>query len=166
METPAVADAVARRVVSAVDVAWWESAVRAFTGPSRGAAKLTVRRYELSTESEVSMKVRVCPKCGKHNLENAWQCIDCGATLSMKTLMDTEIGELLSVTPIAGHATLSEISAYFEQDVIETLKTTARIDESIIWGCDFVKLSQAPPFIFGYLIITSRQLICVRFVNI
>ena len=43
-------DAVARRVVSAVDVAWWESEVRAFTGSSRGAAKLTVQRYEVNTE--------------------------------------------------------------------------------------------------------------------
>jgi hypothetical protein len=111
------------------------------------------------------MKVKVCPKCGKHNLENAWNCIDCGETLSVKTLMDTDSGQLLSVTPIAGHTTLSEISTNFEEDVAETLKTTVRIDESIIWGCNFAKLSKTPPYIFGYLIITSRQLACVQFIS-
>jgi len=79
--------------------------------------------------------------------------------------MDTDTGQLLSVTPIAGHTALSEISANFEQDVIETLKTTIGINESIIWGCDFAGLSRTPPFIFGYLIITSRQLIRVQFVS-
>lgn len=34
------------------------------------------------------MKVRVCPKCGKHNLEDAWYCLDCGETLSIKTIAD------------------------------------------------------------------------------
>ncbi len=111
------------------------------------------------------MIVRVCPKCGKHNLEKAWHCTDCGETLSIKTLTDTDSGRLLSATPIAGHATLSEISANFEQDVLETLRTTVRKDESIIWGCNWLSLSDAPPFFFGYLILTSRQLVCVQFVS-
>ena len=109
------------------------------------------------------MKVRVCPKCGKHNLEDAWSCVDCGETLSMNTLVDTESGQSLSQTPIAGHTTLSEISPHFEQDVIETLKTTVQIDESVLWGCNFAKPSKTLPFIFGYFIITSRQLILAQF---
>ena len=36
------------------------------------------------------MKVRVCPSCGKHNLENTFNCIDCGETLSVDTLIDIE----------------------------------------------------------------------------
>lgn len=34
------------------------------------------------------MKVRVCPNCGKHNPDNAWNCQECGATLSIDTLTD------------------------------------------------------------------------------
>lgn len=41
------------------------------------------------------MKVRVCPKCGKHNSENAVNCSDCGTTLSIKTLIDTESREVV-----------------------------------------------------------------------
>ena len=36
------------------------------------------------------MKVRVCPKCGKHNLEDAWLCIECGETLSLNTLTEVD----------------------------------------------------------------------------
>jgi hypothetical protein len=111
------------------------------------------------------MIVRVCPKCGKHNLEKAWHCADCGETLSLKTLTDTDSGRLLSATPIAGHGTLSEISANFEQDVLETLRTTVRRDESILWGCNWLGLSEASPFFFGYLIVTSRQLVRVQFAS-
>ena len=45
------------------------------------------------------MKVRVCPKCGKHNLENAWSCTNCGESLSINTLIDAESSQLLSKTP-------------------------------------------------------------------
>lgn len=41
------------------------------------------------------MIVRVCPNCGKHNAEKGVNCIDCGTTLSIKTLMDTESGQFL-----------------------------------------------------------------------
>jgi hypothetical protein len=34
------------------------------------------------------MKVRICPQCGKQYNENAWSCADCGATLSMNTIVD------------------------------------------------------------------------------
>ncbi len=34
------------------------------------------------------MKVRICPKCGKHNPENVWACGDCGHTLSVNALVD------------------------------------------------------------------------------
>ena len=108
---------------------------------------------------------RVCPKCGKHNLENAWHCTDCGETLSLKTLMDTDSGRLLSATPVAGHTALSEISACFERDVLETLRTINGTGESIIWGSNWFSLSDAPPFFFGYLIVTSRQLVCVQFAS-
>lgn len=36
------------------------------------------------------MKIRLCPKCGKQNEMNAWNCVDCGATLSMNTLVELE----------------------------------------------------------------------------
>ncbi|HSF80673.1 MAG TPA: hypothetical protein VLA49_05545 [Anaerolineales bacterium] len=111
------------------------------------------------------MKVKACTKCGKHNSESAWNCTDCGETLSIKTLVDTDSGQLLNVTPIAGHTTLSEISAYFEQDVVKTLKTNVRIDESINWGVNYAILSKTPPYVFGYFIITSKQLIFVQFVS-
>jgi len=42
------------------------------------------------------MEVKVCPKCGKHNSNIAWKCINCGEMLSVKTLMDTDSGQLLS----------------------------------------------------------------------
>jgi len=47
------------------------------------------------------MKVRVCPKCEKHKLESVFSCIDCGTTIPINTLLDTDTG-LLNVTPIAG----------------------------------------------------------------
>jgi hypothetical protein len=109
------------------------------------------------------MKVRVCPNCGKHNLENAWHCIDCQETLSLKTLMDTNGEQFLHVTPIAGHITLSEMSVHFEQDVLESVKNYVRNSEEIIWGCNIAVVSRRPPFLFGYLIITSHQLILVFF---
>lgn len=36
------------------------------------------------------MQIRLCPKCGKQNGGNAWNCVDCGATLSMNTLVELE----------------------------------------------------------------------------
>lgn len=111
------------------------------------------------------MHVRVCPKCGKHNLQDAWSCVDCNETLSIKTVMDTETGQWLSLAPIAGHVALSEISTHFEPDVVATLRSAVRIDESIIWGCNFAQLAKSPPFIFGYLMITSRQMICAQFAS-
>jgi transcription elongation factor Elf1 len=66
------------------------------------------------------MKVRVCPKCEKHNLENAFNCIDCGTTLSIKTLLDTETGEM-NVKPLAGEKELTDISMDFEEHVLEIL---------------------------------------------
>jgi len=31
------------------------------------------------------MKIRVCPDCGSHNLKDAWNCIQCGTTLSVSS---------------------------------------------------------------------------------
>lgn len=42
------------------------------------------------------MNIRICSKCGKHNLENAWSCADCGETLSLKTLIDAKNTQLVS----------------------------------------------------------------------
>lgn len=61
------------------------------------------------------MKVRVCPNCGKHNDESAFNCIGCGTTLSLKTLMDTDSGQLLNVKPIAGYTELANISPYLNK---------------------------------------------------
>ena len=38
-------------------------------------------------------RVRVCPKCGKHNLEDAWHCSECGTVLSIDTLTDEDAAE-------------------------------------------------------------------------
>jgi hypothetical protein len=126
------------------------------------------------------MKVRVCPKCGKHNLENAWHCISCGTTLPLKSLIDAESSQP-SADSFAGQPALSSISPYFEQDVAEALRTSMQDDKSIIWGCNVTQPTRIPPktklkgiigrtmglladsLMFGYLIITSQSLICVQF---
>jgi len=100
------------------------------------------------------MRVKVCPNCGKHNSENAWNCDDCGATLSMKTLVDTD--EFQSESEQA----LSEISTYFKQDVEHILNTIIQSHESIVWGCNIAQLASIR---FGYLMVTSHRLICVKF---
>lgn len=115
-----------------------------------------------SLPPEVGMKVRVCPECGKHNSENAWHCLDCGTTLSMKTLVDVEDGQP-SVVSIAGQPGLSRISPHFEQDVVELLDTVLQDDESVVWGCNITQIARTPPFRFGYLLVTSQRLISVQF---
>jgi len=67
------------------------------------------------------MKVRVCPKCGKHNSENAWSCLNCGETLSTKTLMDTDSSQLPLPDQIEG-ATF-EVS---QQDKDSTQQTVSQ----------------------------------------
>jgi len=32
------------------------------------------------------MQVRICTSCGEQNPENTWECVNCGETLSVKTL--------------------------------------------------------------------------------
>jgi len=44
------------------------------------------------------MKIKICPKCGKQNDENAWNCVDCGETLSINTLIDIEYLQTSQVT--------------------------------------------------------------------
>ena len=110
----------------------------------------------------ITLRVRVCPECSKHNQENAWHCIDCGTTLSVKTLMDVEDGQP-SVAPSAGERPLSCLSPHFEEDVAELLDTVLQDDESVVWRCNITQISSAPPFRFGYLLVTSRRLICVEF---
>lgn len=43
-----------------------------------------------ATSVTTHTKVRVCPKCNKHNAENAWNCVDCGATLPITSLVDLD----------------------------------------------------------------------------
>jgi len=130
------------------------------------------------------MKVRVCPQCGKHNLENAFSCVECGTTLSIKTLLDLESDQFSNVKSIAGETRLSEISAYFGADVEETLKWVKNSTEKIEWGFNLSQAAQdtpmrertsnkvlkffdlgrgLPSFLFGYFILTSERLICVYF---
>ena len=107
-------------------------------------------------------KVRVCPECGKQNLENAWHCVDCGTTLSVQTLMDVEDGQP-SMAPIPSQRALSSLSPHFKQDAAELLGTVLQDDDSVVWGCNITQISSAPPFRFGYLLVTSRRLIRVEF---
>ncbi len=44
------------------------------------------------------MKTRVCPSCGKENSHTTWSCIECGETLSINTIADTEIAQLSSTS--------------------------------------------------------------------
>jgi hypothetical protein len=106
------------------------------------------------------MKVRVCPECGKQNDENAWNCANCGATLSMNTLMDSDD---IQTSPVAGKGILSSVSEYFQEDLTYSIKKHLQGDEVVVHGCDVCKPSEKPPFSFGYLILTSKQLICVQF---
>jgi hypothetical protein len=108
------------------------------------------------------MKVRVCPNCGKHNDEGAFSCADCGTTLSLKTLMDTDSGQLLNVKPIAGYTELAKISPYFERYILNSIKTITH-EDAILWVCNITHVTNSAPFMFGYLILSSRQLICTYF---
>ena len=36
------------------------------------------------------MKARICLKCKKHNYPNAWNCVRCGKTLSLKSVVETD----------------------------------------------------------------------------
>ena len=62
------------------------------------------------------MKVRVCPSCGKVNEELAFHCGNCGQTLSIKTLMDTDSERFLKSTPQAGEVALINISPAFQEE--------------------------------------------------
>lgn len=36
------------------------------------------------------MRIRICPKCGKHNPAQTWHCVKCGQTLSVDTLVELD----------------------------------------------------------------------------
>ena len=36
------------------------------------------------------MKVKICPKCSHQNSPNVWSCNLCGATLSVKTIVEVD----------------------------------------------------------------------------
>ena len=105
------------------------------------------------------MKVRVCPKCDKHNLENAFNCIACGETLSIKTILDLETGEM-NIEPIAGEKALGRISTEFEEQVSEILNPVREYGYKVQWGCN---LTNRDKRINGFLILTSAQMIFVYF---
>lgn len=110
------------------------------------------------------MKVKICPGCGKHNLEKAWICADCGNTLSLKTvfniadhkIVDGQIPEKLS---------LSNISSFLQVDVEEILIPINRDHESIIRGANITQVSKISTPKFGFLILTSLRLILVYFTS-
>lgn len=108
------------------------------------------------------MKVKVCPECGKHNMEDTWNCGDCGSTLSMKTLVDTE-SHHINDGPLVYFPELSNISTFLHEDVAEFLDITRQRDESIIRGANITQPSGGAPFRFGYVILTSQRFICVLF---
>ncbi len=108
------------------------------------------------------MKVRVCPACGKVNKEDAFNCVDCEQTLSIKTLMDTDSEQFLNATPFAGGVALINVSPAFQAEAAQILK--AQPDgEVFLWGCNTTTLSCAAPFKFGFLIFTAEQLILTYF---
>lgn len=109
------------------------------------------------------MKARICPECGKHNPENAFNCVACGATLSIKTLVDTESRQFENIKPVAGLYELVNISPNFETDVIDLLKRVNRDFENIVWGCNVTQATRNGEFSFGYLIFTSQRVIKVAF---
>ena len=101
------------------------------------------------------MKVRVCPKCGKHNPESVWHCADCGETLGVNTLVDTEAPQKLDV--------MRNISRPYHEDVAELVGTIIQSGESVIRGYDITQIIGGEAFAFGYLVITSQRLIRVQF---
>ena len=108
------------------------------------------------------MKIKLCPQCGKQNDVNAWNCVDCGATLSMKTLTDTEslVSKQLELTY---QQRLGSISPYFQNDVLDKFIKILRDDEIIVKGFDVCLSSSSTPFWFGYVVLTSERLISVYF---
>lgn len=108
------------------------------------------------------MKIRLCPKCGKQNDENAWNCADCGTTLSMNTIVDSNDVEVKKEELIHIHE-LADISPYFRDDYKELVGNIFKNGEKIIKGCDVAESSRYPPFEFGYVILLQEKLISASF---
>ena len=72
----------------------------------------------------------------------------------MNTLIDTDN------IPSDSVQALAEISPYFKQDLENVLNKVIQGYESVIFGCNITQLES---FRFGYLLITSHRLICVKF---
>ena len=100
------------------------------------------------------MDVRICPKCKTHNFEDAFSCKDCGTTLSVKTLWETDSDE---------NYVLTKIDKAFRNDVDAVVEKVKPGFEEVLWGSNFAQISKDPPFLFGYIIITSQRLFCVYF---
>ncbi len=49
------------------------------------------------------MKLRTCSNCGKENSYNAWNCIECGETLSINTIVDAEKTKNLRMSPVVSN---------------------------------------------------------------
>jgi hypothetical protein len=111
------------------------------------------------------MRVRVCPKCQKRNKENAWDCVACGETLPMSSLVDTAFLQSIDLTSEGGQS-LSNVSPYFLQDFQEYKDSIIQVDEVIVRGFNVTQIARMSPHKFGYIIITSERLIVVYFVAI
>ena len=103
------------------------------------------------------MKVRICPKCGRHNPENSWSCEDCGETLPMNTLFDPD-KKVTKEEIIFG-----QLSPHFKENVDSILKEKMVAGEELLWACNIVFPSYSPPYKFGYLLITSEKAIVAKF---
>lgn len=61
------------------------------------------------------MKVRICPNCNKQNLENAFNCANCGTTLSVSTLVEVEFSQT-EETPSSDNAKSATTHPHREQE--------------------------------------------------
>ena len=52
------------------------------------------------------MKVRIFSNCGQYNPPETWNCIDCGATLSIKSIAETDNSSLPKTLKIEHNPTV------------------------------------------------------------
>ncbi len=103
------------RVLSATDQDSWLRDYAAFTlstlGMSPGSSddlELEHHPRPIPKATTEKGKVRLCPKCGKHNPESDWVCSNCGETLSVNTLNDLPTPEDTLEVPTAPEVPISE----------------------------------------------------------
>lgn len=95
-------------------------------------------------------KVRICPNCERHNPPDSWNCIDCGRTLSIKSivnaddfLFDRSSQEEKHAKPEAQSEQLSiqqELENYFDEHEA-TLKRVRKVEVApIVFMFSFIVL--------------------------